>query len=47
MARAPKSWGWGYAEMNSTLKSFSSIANYDYLTIDLDFTEEQLLLCSY
>ena len=31
----------------SILKSVPSFANYDYLTIDSDLTEEQLLLCSY
>ena len=31
----------------STLKSVPSYGNCEYLTIDSDLTEEQLLLCSY
>ena len=31
----------------SALKSVPPAANYDYLTIDSDLTEDQLLLCSY
>ncbi len=33
--------------IKSTIRSVPSFANYDYLTIDSDLTEEQLLLCSY
>ena len=31
----------------STIKSVPSFASYDYLTVDSDLTEEQLLLCPY
>ena len=34
-------------DVGPTIKSVPSFANYDYLTIDSDLTEEQLLLCSY
>lgn len=31
----------------STINSISSFSNYDYLTVDSNLTEDQLLLCSY
>ena len=31
----------------STINSVSCFANYDYLDVDSNLTEEQLLLCSY
>ena len=34
-------------ENQSTIKSIPAFANYDYLTVDSDLTEDQLLLCSY
>ena len=34
-------------DVGPAIKSVQSFANYDYLTIDSDLTEEQLLLCSY
>ncbi len=38
---------YSFDDDESALKSVPSGGNYDYLTIDSDLTEEQLLLCSY